>query len=198
VKMKPVGSDVVSLSDANLTQPSLMTSLCGPDGGFGCIGGIRHCGPRRAGSTGSFGFGQRFVDEISGDWGGKVMTDLDAVFDAVSKLPYVDPARQRIAGTSYGGYAVDWIIGHSGRFQAAVSHDGVFNLESMALATEELWFTDWEFGGPATSPKARENFEVVAASVRAEHENADARDHERAGLPRAGGPGASAVHRAAP
>jgi dipeptidyl aminopeptidase/acylaminoacyl peptidase len=107
---------------------------------------------------GSTGFGQKFVDEISQDWGGKVMMDLDAVFDAVSKLPYVDPARQGIAGASYGGYAVDWIIGHSGRFQAAVSHDGVFNLESMALATEELWFTDWEFGGPATSAKARENF----------------------------------------
>jgi dipeptidyl aminopeptidase/acylaminoacyl peptidase len=107
---------------------------------------------------GSFGFGQKFVDEISEDWGGKVMADLDAVFNAVSTLPYVDPARQGIAGASYGGYAVNWIIGHGDRFRAAVSHDGVFNLESMALATEELWFTDWEFGGPATSTKARENF----------------------------------------
>jgi len=55
-------------------------------------------------------------------------------------------------------YAVNWLIGHSNRFKAAVSHDGVFNLESMALATEELWFPEWEFGGPAWSPKARENF----------------------------------------
>ena len=107
---------------------------------------------------GSFGFGQRFVDEISKDWGGKVMGDLNAVFDTVTKLPFVDPARQGIAGASYGGYAVDWLLGHTNQFKVAVTHDGVFNLESMALATEELWFTDWEFGGPATSKEARENF----------------------------------------
>ena len=107
---------------------------------------------------GSFGFGQRFVDEISKDWGGKVMGDLNAVFDAVTKLPFVDPARQGIAGASYGGYAVDWLLGHTNQFKVAVTHDGVFNLESMALATEELWFTDWEFGGTATSKEARENF----------------------------------------
>ena len=107
---------------------------------------------------GSTGFGQQFVDDISQDWAGKVMQDLDAVFDAVSKLPFVDPARQGIAGASYGGYAVNWIVGHSNRFKVAVSHDGVFNLESMSLATDELWFTDWEFGGPATSEKARASF----------------------------------------
>lgn len=106
---------------------------------------------------GSFGYGQKFVDEISQDWGGKAMQDLDAVFDAVSKLPYVDPAREGIAGASYGGYAVDWIITHTNRFKVAVTHDGVFNLESMVLATEELWFTDWEFGGPPWTAKAREN-----------------------------------------
>jgi len=107
---------------------------------------------------GSTGFGQRFVDEISQDWGGKVMTDIDAVVQAVAKLPFVDPNRFAIAGASYGGYAVNWLIGHSNRFKAAVSHDGIFNLESMAVATEELWFPEWEFGGPAWSPKARENF----------------------------------------
>ena len=107
---------------------------------------------------GSTGFGQKFVDEISQDWCGKAMTDLDAVFDAVVKLPYADPARTGIAGASYGGYAVDWLIGHTNRFKVAVSHDGVFNLESMALATEELWFAEWEFGGPPWSAKARKNF----------------------------------------
>ena len=107
---------------------------------------------------GSTGFGQKFVDEISQDWCGKAMTDLDAVFDAVSALPYVDRARAGIAGASYGGYAVNWIIGHTNRFKAAVSHDGVFNLESMALTTEELWFTEWEFGGPAWTATARRNF----------------------------------------
>ena len=107
---------------------------------------------------GSFGFGQKFVDEISQDWCGKVMTDLTAVFDTVTKLPYVDAQRTAIAGASYGGYAVDWIIGHTNRFKAAVSHDGVFNLETMSLESEELWFTDWESGGPPSSPAARRHF----------------------------------------
>jgi dipeptidyl aminopeptidase/acylaminoacyl peptidase len=107
---------------------------------------------------GSTGFGQQFVDEISQDWGGKVMDDLNAVFDAAVKLPYVDASRQGIAGASYGGYAVDWIIGHTNRFKAAVSHDGVFNMESMSLTTEELWFSEWEAGGEATSAAARANF----------------------------------------
>ncbi|MGZ5428824.1 MAG: S9 family peptidase, partial [Thermoanaerobaculia bacterium] len=107
---------------------------------------------------GSTGFGQKFVDEISGDWGGKVMVDLAAVFDAVVKLPFVDASRQGIAGASYGGYAVDWILGHTGRFKAAVTHQGVFNLESMTTTTEELWFLDWEFGGPPWTAKAKEQF----------------------------------------
>ena len=107
---------------------------------------------------GSFGFGQQFVDDISGDWGGKAMTDIDAVVNAVAKLPFTDSQRMGIAGASYGGYAVNWILGHTTRFKAAVTHDGVFNLESMSLATEELWFTDWEFGGPPWSAKARSQF----------------------------------------
>jgi dipeptidyl aminopeptidase/acylaminoacyl peptidase len=107
---------------------------------------------------GSTGFGQKFVDQISNDWGGRVMVDLDAVFNAVSKLPYVDSTRMGIAGASYGGYAVNWIIGHTDRFKAAVSHDGVFNLESMSMATEELWFPEWEFGGRPWDPKARAQF----------------------------------------
>ncbi len=107
---------------------------------------------------GSTGFGQKFVDEISGDWGGKVMTDLDAVFDAVAKMPFVDPKRQGIAGASYGGYAVNWILGHTNRFKAAVTHDGVFNLESSSLATEELWFPGWDFGGAPWSAKARAQY----------------------------------------
>ena len=107
---------------------------------------------------GSTGFGQKFVDDISQDWAGKVMIDLDAVFNAVVKLPYVDATRQGVAGASYGGYAVDWLITHTDRFKAAVSHDGVFNLESMALATEELWFTHWEFGGAPWSATAKEQF----------------------------------------
>ena len=107
---------------------------------------------------GSTGFGQPFVDAITGDWAGKVMVDLDAVFDEVASLPFTDASRMGIAGASYGGYAVNWIIGHTDRFAAAVTHDGVFNLESMALTTEELWFTEWEFGGAPWTSRAREAF----------------------------------------
>ncbi len=108
---------------------------------------------------GSTGFGQKFVDEITQDWAGRVMLDLTAVFDAVVKLPYIDANRQGVAGASYGGYAVDWLITHTDRFKAAVSHDGVFNLESMSLATEEGWFTQWEFGGLPWSGTAKEQFQ---------------------------------------
>jgi dipeptidyl aminopeptidase/acylaminoacyl peptidase len=97
---------------------------------------------------GSTGFGQRFVDDISRDWGGKVFEDIMLGTDAVARLPYVDSTRMAAAGGSYGGYMINWLNGHTDRFKAMVSHDGVFNLEGMAGATEELWFTDWEFGGP--------------------------------------------------
>ena len=118
---------------------------------------------------GSFGFGQKFVDEITQDWGGKVMGDLTAVFDAAIKLPYVDATRQGIAGASYGGYAVDWLIGHTTRFKAAVSHDGVFNLDSMALSTEELWFSEWESGGAPWTPASREFVAKWSPHLYAQH-----------------------------
>ena len=97
---------------------------------------------------GSTGFGQRFVDEISGDWGGKAYEDIMRGVDAVARLPFVDSTRMAAAGGSYGGYMVDWIAGHTDRFKALVSHAGVFDLQSMYGETEELWFGDWEFGGP--------------------------------------------------
>jgi len=109
--------------------------------------------------SGSTGFGQAMVDRISGDWGGRVMTEIDAVVAAVSKMPFTDSRRMGIAGASYGGYAVNWILGQQPKtFKAAVTHDGVFNLESMSNVTEELWFTDWEFGGSSWDPKARAQF----------------------------------------
>ncbi len=117
---------------------------------------------------GSTGFGQRFVDEISRDWAGKVMEDLTAVFDATVKKPFVDPRRQAVAGASYGGYAVNWLIGQSDRFRAAVSHAGIWNLESMAAGTEELWFSEWEFGGPADTPAAREQLRRVSPHLHAD------------------------------
>ena len=108
--------------------------------------------------SGSTSFGQDVVDRISGDWGGRVMAEIDAVVADVSKMPFADNARMGIAGASYGGYAVNWILGHTDKFKAAISHDGVFNLDSMSMATEELWFTEWEFGGKPWDPKARAQF----------------------------------------
>jgi len=113
--------------------------------------------------SGSTTFGQQMTDRISGDWAGRVMTEIDGVVAAVSRMPFSDSARMGIAGASYGGYAVNWILGQQpDRYKAAVSHDGVFNLESMSLATEELWFTEWEFGGTAWDPKARAQFAKVS------------------------------------
>jgi dipeptidyl aminopeptidase/acylaminoacyl peptidase len=108
---------------------------------------------------GSTGYGQKFTDEISGDWGGKVYDDIMAVVDHVEKQPWADPERLAAAGGSFGGYMVNWILGHSGRFKALVSHAGVYDLRSMAGETEELWFTAWEFGGmPWQSPDTHERW----------------------------------------
>jgi len=102
---------------------------------------------------GSTGFGQKFIDEINADWGGKVYDDIMAVVDYVTALPYADPERMAAAGGSYGGYMVNWILGHSRRFRALVSHAGVFDLRSMFGETEELWFPIWEFlGAPWENP----------------------------------------------
>jgi len=96
---------------------------------------------------GSTGYGQRFTDEINADWGGKVYEDIMAVVDHVARLPYVDPDRLAAAGGSFGGYMVNWMMGHTQRFRAFVSHAGVFDLPSKTLETEELWFPLWEFQG---------------------------------------------------
>jgi dipeptidyl aminopeptidase/acylaminoacyl peptidase len=96
---------------------------------------------------GSFGYGQKFVDAVSRDWGGQVYRDLMSGLDtALARNPWMDRAQLGMAGGSFGGYMVNWMLGHTTRFKAAVSHAGVFNLEAMAGATEELWFSDWEFG----------------------------------------------------
>jgi dipeptidyl aminopeptidase/acylaminoacyl peptidase len=96
---------------------------------------------------GSFGYGQKFTEEIKEDWGGKVYDDIMAVTDYVVNLPYADSNRMAAAGGSYGGYMIDWMLGHTQRFKALVSHAGVFDLRSEFGATEELWFPLWEFGG---------------------------------------------------
>lgn len=96
---------------------------------------------------GSFGYGQKFTEDIKDDWGGKPYDDIMAVTDYTAALPYADPNRMAAAGGSYGGYMIDWILGHTQRFKALISHAGVYDLRSEFGATEELWFPLWEFAG---------------------------------------------------
>lgn len=96
---------------------------------------------------GSTGYGQKFTDGVNGDWGGRAYNDIMATVDYVATLPYADPDRMAAAGGSYGGYMVDWMIGHTNRFKALITHAGVYDLASEAGETEELWFPKWEFQG---------------------------------------------------
>lgn len=113
---------------------------------------------------GSTSYGQQFINEISGDWGGKGYVDImNGVADVLRRNAFLDRNRIGAAGASYGGYMVNWIEGHNNdprfRFKVLVSHDGVYNLTSMYGATEELWFTDWEFKGtPWTNPAMYERW----------------------------------------
>ncbi|MGB8952111.1 MAG: S9 family peptidase [Candidatus Aminicenantales bacterium] len=104
---------------------------------------------------GSTGYGQKFTDSISGDWGGKpyldIMQGLGYLHD---RYDFIDMDRNAAAGASYGGYMINWIEGHANIFRCLVSHDGVFDLRSMYGGTEELWFPEWDLRGtPWTSPE---------------------------------------------
>lgn len=109
---------------------------------------------------GSTGYGQKFTDEISGDWGGKVFIDLMNAYDyAIKNFNFIDPNKTVAAGASYGGYMMNWTATHTNRFKAIVTHAGVFNTESMYGTTEELWFPEWEFKGtPWTNRKLYQKF----------------------------------------
>jgi dipeptidyl aminopeptidase/acylaminoacyl peptidase len=97
---------------------------------------------------GSTGYGQAFVEGVSGDWGGKPYTDLMTGLDYAEKqFPFIDKTRECALGASYGGFMANWILGHTDRFKCIVSHDGVFDAESAFGTTEEDWFNIWEFKG---------------------------------------------------
>ena len=97
---------------------------------------------------GSTGYGQKFIDAINGDWGAAPFEDLMKGLDyAEQTYPFIDKNRECALGASYGGYAINWILGHTDRFKCLVSHDGMFNAESAWGTTEELWFNNWEFKG---------------------------------------------------
>jgi len=98
---------------------------------------------------GSTGYGQEFTDSISGHWGDYPYEDLMKGLDYLqAQYPFIDSTRIGAAGASYGGYMIYWIGTQTKRFSCLIAHDGVFNPESMYGSTEELWFPEWEFGGP--------------------------------------------------
>lgn len=93
------------------------------------------------------GFGTKWNDQISTDWGGQAMNDLLSAIDSVAKEPFVNKSKLGAVGASFGGFSVFWLAGnHVHRFKAFISHCGVFNFESM-VATEELFFHNHEFDG---------------------------------------------------
>jgi dipeptidyl aminopeptidase/acylaminoacyl peptidase len=113
---------------------------------------------------GSTGYGQKFTDAISGDWGGKPLEDLQkGLAAAVAKFPWLDRERSCALGASYGGYMMNWIEGNwADGFRCIVNHDGVFDARGMAYSTEEQWFTDWENGGSYFAvPQNHERFNPV-------------------------------------
>jgi dipeptidyl aminopeptidase/acylaminoacyl peptidase len=110
---------------------------------------------------GSTGYGQKFTDSISGDWGGKPLEDLKRGWaHALESYDFLDGERACVLGASYGGYMVNWIAGNWNEpWDCLVNHDGVFDTRAMAYETEELWFTEWENGGtPWEQPEAYEKF----------------------------------------
>ena len=155
------------------TYPIAFLVHGGPQGSFGNAWSYRWNPQVYAGAGyatvfidfhGSTGYGQKFTDSISGDWGGKPLEDLQkGLAAAVQQFPWLDRERSCALGASYGGYMMNWIEGNwPDGFKCIVNHDGVFDTRGMAYSTEEQWFTDWESGGPYfTVPENHERFNPV-------------------------------------
>jgi dipeptidyl aminopeptidase/acylaminoacyl peptidase len=145
----------------------------GPQGSFGNYWTYRWNAQTFAGAGyavvmvdfhGSQGYGQAFTDSISRDWGGKPLVDLQKGLEAATaRYPWLDGTRACALGGSYGGYMMNWIEGNwPDRFRCIVNHDGVFDNRVMYYSTEELWFSEWENGGPQyENPAAFEQFNPV-------------------------------------
>jgi len=113
-------------------------------------------GINRRGST---GYGQKFVDEVSGDWGGRAYEDLMKGLDyAEAHYAFIDKTRECALGASYGGYMADWVLTHTNRFKCIVTHDGLYDAASAYGTTEEMWFPEWEFRRPEDFPKGWDGF----------------------------------------
>ncbi len=102
------------------------------------------------------GWGTQWNEAISRDWGGQVMQDYLSATDYALALPYVDSERMGAVGASYGGYSVFMLAGiHENRFKTFIAHDGLFDMNSWYLTTEELWFANWDIGKPTENPKPK-------------------------------------------
>jgi len=111
------------------------------------------------------GFGQAWQEQISGDYHGKSMQDYLTAIDYFAKEPYVDANHLGAVGASAGGWAVYYLAGnHNGRFKAFIAHDGIFNEEAQYLETEEMWFENWDKGGPFWDEKNKLAQEIYAHS----------------------------------
>jgi dipeptidyl aminopeptidase/acylaminoacyl peptidase len=116
-------------------------------------------GINRRGST---GYGQKFVDEVSGDWGGRAYVDLMKGLDyAEAHYSFIDKNRECALGASYGGFMADWVLTHTNRFKCIVTHDGMYDPVSAWGDTEEMWFNEWEFRRPEDFPKGWDGFSAA-------------------------------------
>ncbi len=124
-------------------------------------------GINRRGST---GYGQKFVDEVSGDWGGRAYEDLMKGLDyAEAKYPFIDKTRECALGASYGGFMADWVLTHTNRFKCIVTHDGLYDAAAAYGTTEEMWFPEWEFRRPEDYPKGWDGFAPSPKQTTAGH-----------------------------
>ena len=147
---------------------------------------------------GSTGYGQAFTDAINRDWGGKPLTDLKLGLAAAAKFDgAVTPDNACALGASYGGYMMNWFMGQwPGQFKCIVNHAGLFDMRAFYYSTEELWFPEWDFGGPYY--EARETYEKWNP-VNYVHQLEDAGDVHpwRKGLPHPLHPVVDGLHRRA-
>lgn len=151
--------------DASKKYPTLLYAQGGPQGTVSQFWSYRWnfqmmaaqgyivVAPNRRGLP---GFGQKWLEQISKDYGGQNQKDYLSAIDDVAKEPYVDKDNLGAIGASYGGFSVYWLAGnHNKRFNAFISHAGMFNFDAMYLGTEEMWFVNWDIGGPFWDKKNR-------------------------------------------
>ncbi len=155
--------------DPNKKYPTLLYCQGGPQSALSQFYSIRWnfqlmaaqgyivVAPNRRGMP---GWGVKWNEEISKDWGGLPMQDYLVTIDDICKEKYVDKSRLGCVGASYGGYSVFMLAGmHNNRFKTFIAHDGLFDLKSWYGTTEELWFANWDIGGPYWKKPEPESYE---------------------------------------